>query len=198
MKDKNKLIRVLKYLKGTENQELIVSAVDYKVLAFVDASYGSHPDAKGHTGVMITLGRGPIYIQSTKQKLVAKSSTEAELIAVSDAISQVLWIRDFILYLGYNVGPAIVFQDNTSTMTILENGIANGRNTKHINIRYYFVRERIEVNEIKLVYLYTRHMIADMLTKPLTKEQFSFLRDLLVGSRAIPKEFLERSMLRKV
>ena len=70
------------------------------VTAFVDASYGVHSDFKSHTGVDITAGQGPVYVGSRKQKVVSKSSTEAEPIGFSDALSQVIWTRDFLTKQG--------------------------------------------------------------------------------------------------
>jgi hypothetical protein len=113
--------------------------------------------------------------------LTGKSSTEAELIGVSDALSQVLWIRDFIKHLNGNKEPATLFQDNTSTIRILERGIADGPTTKHINIRYHFVKERIDLNEVKVVHMNTKKMIADIFTKPLPVSAFVILRDLLLN-----------------
>ena len=78
--------------------------------AYVDASYGVHADAKSHTGGIISIGRGATYVKSSKQKLVSKSSTEAELIGLSDMTSNIIWHRDFLLHQGYHIRVfAIVF-----------------------------------------------------------------------------------------
>ena len=88
------------------------------VTAYVDASYGVHWDFKSHTGCMISVTQGPVHVSSRKQGLTTKSSTEAELVGVSDALTQVIWTREFLLAQGYNLGPAVVKQDNQSTMVL--------------------------------------------------------------------------------
>ena len=75
-----------------------------------------HPDGKGHTGVCITIGGGFFYVSSTKQKISTKSSTEAELVGVSDGVSQMIWARNFLLAQGLEIGPAILWQATNSTM----------------------------------------------------------------------------------
>ncbi len=75
------------------------------VTAYIDASYAVHNDYKGQTGVAISVGKGTVYAKSGKQKLVAKSSTEAELIGISDGLSQALWTRNFLQAQGIKVKP---------------------------------------------------------------------------------------------
>jgi hypothetical protein len=80
------------------------------VHTYIDASYAVHRDAKSHTGVVITLVGGAIYCKSSKQKVVSKSSTEAELIGVSDGLTQVLWTRLYLEAQGYVMGPITLYQ----------------------------------------------------------------------------------------
>ena len=177
-----KLDRALRYLRATRDMWLNLTASDdYNVEAYIDASFGVHPDGKGHTGVCITIGSGFFYVASTKQKLVAKSSTEAELIGVSDGLSQVLWVRNFLLAQGHTVGPAIVWQDNKSTLAIMEKGKSTSSRTKHINIRYFFIADRVRSGEVSLKYKPTEHMVADLLTKPVQGELFRYLRGIMLG-----------------
>jgi hypothetical protein len=77
---------------------------DLRVMAYVDASYAVHGDYRSHTWVVIKIGKGTIWTKSAKQKLNSKSSTEAEIIAVSDALSQIIWVRDFLVCQGYKIG----------------------------------------------------------------------------------------------
>jgi len=180
--DWRKLDRVLKYINSTKDMWLTLSVTEgYEVEAYIDASYGIHPDGKSHTGVCITLGGGFFYVSSTKQKLVSKSSTEAELIGVSDGLSQVLWVRNFLLSQGHNVGPAIVWQDNKSTLAMIDKGRSTSSRTKHIHIRYFFVTDRVNSGEVTLQYKPTEQMIADILTKPLQGELFRYLRGIMLN-----------------
>ena len=135
---------------------------------------------KSHTGAVIGLGKGPIYAKSSVQKLNSTSSTEAELIALSDSTAQIIWTRNFLLELGYEVGAATVYQDNQSTIKLVQNGKSNSGRTRHIAIRYFFVADRISTGEIKVEYMATGDMIADILTKPLQGNLFRKLRTTLM------------------
>jgi hypothetical protein len=122
-----------------------------------------------------------IYAQSSKQKLVTVSSTEAELVGVSDGLKQVLWTRNFLLEQGYDLGPAKLFQDNQSTIQLATTGKSKSSRTRHVAIRYFFVADRVKSKEVAIEYLPTEDMIADILTKPLQGEQFVKLRNQLLG-----------------
>jgi hypothetical protein len=152
-----------------------------QVLAYIDASHAVHDDHKGHTGTIISLGRGPIYAKSGAQRINSKSSTESELIGLSDSASQVIWTRNFLVSQGYSVKASTVYQDNTSCMSLVRNGKSNSERTKHIATRFYFVKDRVDSKEISLEYLQTHSMIADILTKPLQGELFIKLRKLLLN-----------------
>ncbi|MFM9785812.1 Ty1/Copia family ribonuclease HI, partial [Streptomyces scabiei] len=85
------LERIIQYLKGTKELKLNLTAENgITINAFVDASFACHPDGKSHTGEMITLGGGAVISKSSKQKLVTRSSTEAELVGLSDATPTIL------------------------------------------------------------------------------------------------------------
>ena len=181
--DKAKLVKVLKYLNGSKDYSLCLKPdSSFAIKVYIDASFGIHGDGKGQTGAFITLGKGPTFVKSSKQRLVGKSSTEAELIAVSDVLSNVLWFSDFLKYLGiYQKQPIHICQDNVSTIAILNKGIANGCRTKHINVRYNFIKDYISKGVITFVYTHTKLMIADIFTKPLTGPLFVYLRRLLLA-----------------
>jgi hypothetical protein len=124
---------------------------------------------------------GVLFVKSMKQKLNAKSSTEAELIALSDALSQVVWTRNFLRDLGYDMEPATVYQDNMSTLAMIKNGHPSSHRTRHINIRFFYAKDRADQGEIKLEYCPTESMLADFFTKPLQGQLFRKLRDELMG-----------------
>ena len=136
------------------------------ILAYVDASYGVHPDMKSHTGCVIRIGRGPVYSKSTGQKLNTKSSTEAELVALSDSTSQIIWTRNFLEEQGLKMGPATVYQDNMSTIALIKNSKSNSDRTRHIAIRFFLISDRVTSKEINVEYMPTVEMLADILTKP--------------------------------
>ena len=183
--DYDKLQRLLRYVNGTRDLWLTLEAGDgWGLFAYIDAAYGQHLDGKSHTGVCMLLGKGAFYVQSSKQKIVSKSSTEAELVAVSDGLSEVIWARNFLLSQGVQLGPAVVYQDNMSTMALMEKGRSTSSRTKHINIRYFFVKDRVEAGEVVIKYAPTEEMLADILTKPLQGELFRKLRQALLNLRS--------------
>jgi hypothetical protein len=86
----------------------------------------------------VGLNGGAVYTSSTKQKLVTKSSTEAELVAANDGTNKILWMRNFIMDIGFKINkPSMLYQDNKSTIIMSEKGHGNFRRTKHINIINY-------------------------------------------------------------
>ena len=115
--DVQKVDRILFYLLYTRQQAMVLRIGDrLEIRAYVDASFGLYVDGKSVTGVAIMLGDATIYVKPGKQKIVTRSSTESELVGISDALSQILWTREFLLAAGLRIGPAIIFQDNQSTI----------------------------------------------------------------------------------
>jgi hypothetical protein len=170
-------------LRGTINMPLTLEADGTNVIKWwADASYAVHPDMKSHTGGAMSLGTGVIFATSTKQKLNTKSSTEAELVGVNDVMPQVLWTRYFIEAQGYNVTDNIVYQDNQSAILLEKNGRASSsKRTRHINIRYFFIADRIAQQEVSVEYCPTKEMVADFFTKPLQGTLFKTLRDYVMN-----------------
>ena len=132
-----------------------------------------HEDGKSHSGTVVWLeGTAPVYASSKKQKIVTKSSYEAELVALSDGASQVIWSRDFLMSQGYKVRSAVIKQDNKSTIVSAEKGRSTSDLSRHINIRYFWVKDKIDSEDVMLEYTPTEDMIADLLTKPLQGQLF--------------------------
>ena len=180
LQDLGKLRRLLRYLHYSHTIEhhrgirLTPGEHGLNVRAYIDAAYGVHDSGKSHTGSAITLGTsGPIHTDSKKQPIVTKSSTEAELVATSDSVNQAFHVRNFIVSQGHETGPVTLFQDNLSCMALLEKGRSTSTRTKHISIRYFWVKERMANGELQVTHLGTEHMgAANILTKPLQGAQF--------------------------
>ena len=118
------------------------------VKAYIDAAYGVHADLKSHTGSCVVIGEiGAVHCRSSKQQIVCKSSTEAELVVLSDCANQALYLRKFLIEQGHPVGPLTVYQDNMSCMELVERGRSGAERTRHINIRYYWLKERVDKSE---------------------------------------------------
>jgi Reverse transcriptase (RNA-dependent DNA polymerase) len=186
--DYEKLWRGLRYLNSTKNLKLRLSCErdengNFQVISYIDSSFGVHADMKSHTGGAISLGKGFFEIVSSRQKINTKSSTEAELIGISDYITRVIHARNFLIDQGYKIGPAIIYQDNQSTMELAEKGgRSNTQRTRHINIRYFFITDRIKEGEVVLQYMPTDEMVADVLTKPLQGAKFKQFRKQLLNT----------------
>ena len=181
--DWNKLVRVLGFLKATIDELLTLEADDSQNLYwFIDAAFAVHSDMRSHTGAMLTLGKGAVLSDSTKQKANARSSTEAELNAIDDKISKVLWVKKFVEAQGFDIMLNIIYQDNTSTIKLSNNGSASsGKRTRHFDIKLFYVTDLIDKDEVEIEYCATGDMIADYMTKPLTGKQFVRFRDLIMN-----------------
>jgi hypothetical protein len=199
--DYKKLGRVIKYLRGTKGMPLTLEGDNACIIKWwVDASFAVHPDMKSHIGGAMTLGKGAVYGTSTRQKLNTKSSTEAELVGVNDVMPQILWTRYFLEAQGYAVNDSIIYQDNQSAILLEKNGRASsGKRTRHINIRYFFVTDRVATNEVSVQYCPTGEMVADFFTKPLQGSTFQKFRDLIMNVDPLANSLVDhRSVLGKV
>ena len=117
--DFKKLGQCLRYVQETNDMPLILTASDPHVIRWwVDASFVVHPDMKSHTGVTMIMGCGSIYSLSTKQTINTRSSTEAELVGVNDAMGLIIWTRNLLEDQGFSIKDNVVFQDNKSAMLL--------------------------------------------------------------------------------
>ena len=164
-----KLGHLMSYVRSTLMLPLILGADGSGVIKWlIDTSYGVHWNLRGQSGGGNTLGRGFPVSGSTKQKLNTRSSTEAEVVGVDDFMPSILWSKLFLEAQGYSVTRNIIYQDNKSAMLLEANGKASsGKRTKHINIRYFFVTDRIQKGDVELEWCPTAEMTGDFFTKPL-------------------------------
>ena len=178
-----KLKRLIRYLYGTKERELILGAKDITVMqVLIDAAYAVHANMRSHTGGCILFGRGALIAKFITQKLSTKSSTEAELVGCSDYLPLAILARKFLEQQGYDIQPSILLQDNQSTIRLFENGRASaGKQSRHIDIRYFFVKDRIDKEEFKVEHCPTEKMIAIFFTKPLQGKLFHRLSVVIMG-----------------
>ena len=146
--------KLLKYLNSTHKLHLTLFADSLTTLHwYVDASHQTHDDCKGHTGSILTFGKGATTSSSTKHKKLSKSSTESEIIGLYDKASNILWTRTFHEAQGYTITNNIVFQDNMSTLSLAQNGyVSNSKRTKHIKAKYSFICHYHNSHELDLQY----------------------------------------------
>jgi len=180
--DWEKLQRCLSYLNGEPGLVLTLECTDgVNFSSYFDAAYGVHIDGKSQSGSNHTMGKGSFLAKSKKQKIVAKSSTEGELISASDNVPDVVSIRRFLKEQGYSLKPTVVYQDNMSTMALIAKGRSTSEKSKHIKIRYFFIKQHVDDGEIQIVHMPTDDMLADLLTKPLQGTKFRDLRRRLMN-----------------
>ena len=145
---------------------------------------------KSHTGATMSYGRGSVYSTSSKQKLNTKSSTEAEVVAVDDLMPMIIWTRYFLQEQGYDTQTTI-YQDNQSAMLLEKNGRrSSGKRTRHMNIRYFFITDRIKHDNLSVEHCPTDEMTGDFFTKPLSGVKFrKFRRQVLnLSATVLPAE----------
>jgi hypothetical protein len=163
----------MQYINGTSDYILKLESTPIpNIKCYIDASHGVYNDRKSITGVILSIGSGTFYAQSSKQKIVTKSSTEAELVAISDGLGYAIWARNFLLYQGYPTGPIQLYEDNMSTITLAEKGWSSSGRTRHVDIRYYWIKEKIDTKEVKISHMPTEDMLADIMTKTMPTATF--------------------------
>ena len=171
-------------MNGTLDLALILGAdsLNNANASWVDASYAVHDNMKSHTGGAFSLGQGALMCKSTKQKLNTKSSTEAEVVGLSDYLPNVIWARMFLAEQGYELPDNVLYQDNQSAIRLEKNSRAScGQKSRHIDIRYFYMKDRFESENISVVYCPTEEMLANFFTKPLQGSLFRKFRDVLLG-----------------
>ena len=174
----------MRYVWATRDRGIVLTpgAKGIVVSVQIDAAFGVHPDGRSHTGCCVAVGsRGALHCKSAKQQIVTKSSTEAELVALSDSANQALHVRNFIIGQRHSCGPVTIYQDNMSFMALIDRGRSAAERTRHIAIRYFWLKERVSTGEARVVHLGTKDMYANMLTKPLQGGQFKLERYGITG-----------------
>jgi hypothetical protein len=199
-------LQIVRYLADTRDYGLIYGKQRTDHIPFVplcaysDSSWADDPDdRKSRSGTMLWSWGGPIEWGSRKQKSQALSTTEAEYMAVCDAVKSVVWARRLFEEFGYDdlgvfdpgdpmteeerLGhkPTVVFEDNAGCIEWSRNPVQHQR-SKHVDLRYHWVRAKVKDGAVKLVHCPTEIMVADLLTKYLAAPRFAMLRDMMVGT----------------
>ena len=176
---------VLRYICGTAGQALhftnLVKNLN-TLTGYADASWGSCPDTgRSVSGYVFLFNNAAIAWKSRLQPFVAMSTAEAEYVSFSEAVKEAKYLRNILFELGYGQTSATsILEDNQPCITIATNPITNGR-TKHVAIRFHFVRENIQRKEIDIVYCPTASMVADGLTKVLPKQKAAQHNKIIFG-----------------
>ena len=168
--------RIFRYLKGTPNLGIwYPKDSGFNLIGFSDADYaGCRIDRKSTTGTCQFLGNKLVSWFSKKQHSVSTSTAEAEYIAAGSCCAQILWMRNQLFDYGLNINKIPIFCDNTSAIAITQNPVQHSR-TKHIDIRYHFIREHVLNGTVELHFVPSEKQLADIFTKPLDESTFSRL-----------------------
>ena len=151
---------------------------------FVDADWAADIDTRrSQTGFIFYLNGGPISWQSKKQTTVALSTVEAEYMALSAAVQELLYLRQLLEDLGFpQQNASTLYEDNQGTMALATGRAGMAKRTKHIDIHQHFVRENIVSAQLVLEYVPSAQQRADFMTKSFAVAKFRELRDLALGA----------------
>jgi hypothetical protein len=180
------LKRVFRYLRGTASLGITYHVNQPTAIElFSDADWGnSTDDRRSITGYLSTYAGGVVTWNSKKQPTTALSSMEAEYMALASAVREALWLRSIIQELQFSLpSPTHISVDNQGTISFAENSGFHAR-SKHIDIRYHFIREKLTSHEVSVSYCPTAENTADVFTKPLDKSKHEYLVSRLGMTRA--------------
>ncbi|GJS67233.1 hypothetical protein Tco_0681797 [Tanacetum coccineum] len=188
----NAVKRIFRYLKGTIHRGLwYPKDSSIALTAFADANHAGCQDTRRSTsGSMQLLGDRLVSWSSKRQKSVAISSTEAEYIALSGCCAQILWMRSQLTDYGFGFNKIPMYCDNKSAIALCCNNVQHSR-SKHIDIRFHFIKEHVENGVIELYFVNTEYQLADIFTKALGRNRIEFLINKL-GMRSFTPETLKQ------
>nr|GEV11871.1 retrovirus-related Pol polyprotein from transposon TNT 1-94 [Tanacetum cinerariifolium] len=168
--------RILRYVKGTSDVALCFGDSDLIVTGYVDSDYAGDLDgSKSTTGYVFTLSGGTISWVSKLQSVVAMSTTKAEYVAAAQASKEAVWLKMLLEELGYKQEKITLFCDNQSALYLERNPTFHSK-TKHIQVQYHFVREKVKEGTVDMQKIHTDDNVADYLTKAINGDKFKWCR----------------------
>jgi hypothetical protein len=173
--------RIVRYLKGSSDIGIKYSGDARDLCGFMDADFAACPITyKSISGHAFVLGGGAISWYSKKQATTAQSTAEAEYISANEAAREAVWIRRLLNDLGQRQrGPTQLYEDNQSCIHLVPNPQAGHKRTKHIPVKFHYIRELVKDGVIKIEFKKTREQVADVLTKGLGTSKFCEFREAL-------------------
>jgi hypothetical protein len=187
--------RILRYLKGTKGRALVhqktvgdidISTYQPKIEAYSDSDHaGDNDTRRSTTGFIIYVDGNAVSWTSKRQSSVALSSCEAEYMALAETAKEILWLRYLLEEMICHPlsSPAILYCDNQAAINSTKNDMNHGR-MKHIDYRFHFIRECIQNGFIEMKWVPTRAQHADIFTKPLPKNKFLEISEMIMKSDA--------------
>lgn len=178
------LVRVLRYLRGTVDYELVFTGPLTPLTGWSDSDWGGDSTRRSTSGFIFNLGSGMITWSAKRQPTVALSTCEAELIGQTQATKEAIWLRSLLKELGHEqVSATVIYGDNQGAIALSKNPHGYHARSKHIDIQHKFVTEKVLSKEVEILWTDTAHQVADGLTKPLSREPFLRFRKM-VGLQA--------------
>ena len=174
--------RIFRYLRGTSEYGITYTRGEtFNLEGYSDSDWGGDLDTrKSTTGYLFMVIGGLVSWKCKLQRLVTVSSTEAELVAVNDAVHECVWFRKALYAMGFDItDPTTIFEDNQGCIAISSNQRGMSSRTKHVETRYFAVRQHVDSGAVTIVYCPTVDMLADIFTKPLGAVAFTRLRDAM-------------------
>lgn len=179
--DVNNVKRIIRYIRGTTELGISYSGGCEDLIAYCDSDFaGDVRTRKSTSGYVIYYLGGPVSWRSRKQPIVATSSTEAEYIAAAECCRELIYLKMLIEELTGLEIKATLRIDNLSAISLIKNGVIN-RRSKHIDVRYHFIKEKFDDGVIKLEHCSTNEQIADIFTKSLGFNKFKFFKQKLMS-----------------
>ncbi len=176
--------RILRYVKHTKSDGLSFGGNEVKIRMYCDAAFNVHEDRKSQSGFVIFLNdeSAPILFKSKKQSALAQSSTEAEIIALFEAVRHLMLIVNLLEELGITVNkPIPVWEDNMAVIELISSDKILKGNARFIDRKYLSTREYIQTGDIKLCFVDTFNQVADCLTKAISGQRFLWFKRILHG-----------------
>jgi hypothetical protein len=171
--------KVLRYLKGTSELKLFLQPNSLQLIGFADANWATDTDSrKSTTGYIFKIGNSPISWNTKLQPTVALSSCEAEYMALATAAQEGIFLSNVLKSLGVPIQSLDMYEDNQGAIELTKS-TKNHARTKHIDIRYHFLKDLVKDGFLHLKHIRTHEMEADMFTKALASPQFNKLRDMI-------------------
>jgi len=165
--------RVLRYLKGTMDMNLIYKKTGNQIIGFADADWASCTvDRRSYTGYCFMFAGGIIIWESKKQRTVALSTAKAEYMSLTEASKEAIHSKNLANDMGILHEKILIYNDNQAAQRLVVNPSSK---SKHISIKEHFIRDVAQRGDIEICYMRSEEMLADILTKPLPKIQHEFL-----------------------
>ena len=178
----NAVKRIIRYLKNTIDYGILYTKAQGSELieGYSDLDFASDVNTRrSTTGYVFKMSDGSVTWNSQRQSTVSLSTTEAEYVAASSAAKEAMWIRRLLRDLQELIEkPTPIFMDNQSAIKLVHKAEFYKR-TKHVDVRYHYIREKYVSGDIDVYYVTSKKQIADILTKPIPRNQFEILQNML-------------------